>query len=105
MGEKSVESMTDKELIDELIDAALTDGTHAPTLLREIVLRWKREELDTKRKKMKKKETKNTEVKGKTAKEFKERKFSKVGSTVLEDLKKATDAEKEYRKNTQEGRE
>ena len=48
---------------------------------------------------MKKQTKSETKEKTSTSKEFKERKFSKVGNTVMEDLKKATEAEKEYRKN------
>ena len=52
--------------------------------------------------KKKQKETKDT-VNTKSADEFKKRNFSKVGSSVLEDLRKATNAEKEYRRNKSEG--
>ena len=43
---------------------------------------------------------KETKVKPQTAKEFKQRNTSKVGTSVLEQLKKATEAEKEYRKGS-----
>ena len=40
--------------------------------------------------------------KGKSSEDFKKRKYSEVGSSVLEDLKRATEAEKKHR---DEGRE
>lgn len=45
---------------------------------------------------------KESGVKSKTSDEFKKRKFSEAGSSVLEDLRKATEAERKHR---DEGRE
>ena len=46
---------------------------------------------------------KESDSKAKTPKEFKQRHFSEAGKSILEDLKKATDAEKEHRSSEREG--
>ena len=46
---------------------------------------------------------KESNANAKTSKEFKQRHFSDAGKSILEDLKKATDAEKEHRSSEREG--
>ena len=46
---------------------------------------------------------KESNTNAKTPKEFKQRHFSEAGKSILEDLKKATDAEKEHRLSEREG--
>lgn len=58
------------------------------------------------KKKIEKKEKtvqKESNASAKTPKEFKQRHYSEAGKSVLEDLKRATDAEKEHRKSEREG--
>ena len=58
------------------------------------------------KKKVEKKEkitSKESNDNAKTPKEFKQRYFSDAGKSVLEDLKRATDAEKEHRSSEREG--
>lgn len=55
-------------------------------------------------KKKEKKETKEaSESISKTSEQFKRRNFSDVGTSVLDDLKKATEAERKHRQSEKEG--
>ena len=54
---------------------------------------------ELKKKPSNQKDQKETNFKPKTPKEFKERHYSDTGKSILEDLKKATDAEKDHRKS------